>query len=296
MVDDSPLIVAEALAARLGDAALRVIDCRFDLGHPHAGHSAWLAGHIPGAVYADLDADLSGTVDEASGRHPLPPIDAAAATFSRLGVDQETDVVVYDADSGAIAARAWWLLRWLGHDRVQLLERGLTGWLAEGYALEAGPTRVEPRHFVPQPRDDMTLTTDDVAAALAGSRELVLVDARDAPRYRGETEPIDAVAGHIPGALNLPFSENLNADGRFRRAGALRRMWNETLHEAQKGELAVMCGSGVTACHHAISAILAGLPEPRLYVGSWSEWIRAAERPVATGPRPDGGPIDAEPA
>ena len=271
------LTSADELAAALDDPHLRIIDCRFDLLAPAAGRMAWLESHIPGAVYADLDRDLSAPVAPDTGRHPLPSVADAEATFSRLGVDAGTRVVAYDDAGGAIASRAWWLLRWLGHRRVTVLDGGLQAWRARKLPLEAGSRETAWREFRAIPEPERVLTTAEIAAGLAA----VLVDARDPARFRGEAEPIDPVAGHIPGARNLPCGACLCTDGTWEDADTLRRRLGTLLGDADNVPWAVMCGSGVTACHLAISGLLAGYGEPRLYVGSWSEWIRDPGRPIA---------------
>ncbi len=276
----TPLIDAPQLKNRLGEADLRILDCRFDLSDPGAGRRQWREGHVPGAVYVDLDEDLSGPVTAASGRHPLPDADAFCAFLGRIGVGSDSDVVVYDASSGAIAARAWWLLRWMGHERVRLLDGGYAAWLDAGFPAERKVVRHPPAEFTGRPIAAQVLTTTELARRMAHGDAPPVIDARDAARFRGEIEPLDAEAGHIPGALNLPFVDTLTDDRRFRPAPELAGLWRRRLPEMpQDGDWAVMCGSGVTACHLAISAELAGLPPPRLYVGSWSEWIRDPARP-----------------
>ena len=279
----SPLIGTAELDALLGDSRLRVVDCRFDLGDPEAGRRQYLAGHIPGAVFADLDRDLASPISATSGRHPLPVAEEFAVTLGELGIGSESSVVVYDAGSGALAARAWWLLRWLGHDDVRLLERGFAGWTAEGRPLERGQVDLDACDFVPAVREDVTIGTDEVAALVESASDLTLVDARDSSRFRGENEPIDPVAGHIPGAVNLPFTDLLDDEGRFLAPQKLRERFASVLRDNDASNWAVMCGSGVTACHLAIAAVVAGCAEPLLYVGSWSEWIRDPERPISTG-------------
>lgn len=276
------LICIEELATILGDERLRVIDCRFDLMRPEAAREEYAAAHIPGAVYADLDRDLAAPVDRSSGRHPLPDIDTATDTFRRLGISRKTHVVVYDSAGGAIAARIWWMLRWLGHDRVRLLDGGFPAWLAAGCATERGLQEVQPGDFLAVPRESCVLTTANLVEALRSGEWPTIVDARDAARYQGDFEPIDAIAGHIPGTLNLPYVETLRDDGTFRESQALQRLWREVLGEDRGTAWCAMCGSGVTACHLAISAQLAGYREPSIYVGSWSEWIRDPARPVVT--------------
>jgi thiosulfate/3-mercaptopyruvate sulfurtransferase len=274
------LTSADELASALGDRQLRIVDCRFDLMAPDAGRKAWLDAHIPGAVYADLDRDLSGPITAHSGRHPLPPVETAADTFSRLGIDAQTRVVAYDDVGGAIAARAWWLLRWLGHERVTVLDGGLQAWLTRDRPLDSGMQEAERREFRAAPDPQRILGTQEIAANLRADRAPVLVDARDAARFRGEVEPIDTRAGHIPGTRNLPYGACLDTDGAWLGADALREHFSALLGAPPGAPWAAMCGSGVTACHLAISGLLAGSGEPRLYVGSWSEWIRDPARPI----------------
>ncbi len=297
MPEFSPLIDAAELHRRINDSDLRVIDCRFDLMNPEAGRQAWLTGHIPGSVYADLDQDLAGPVSPQSGRHPLPDAAIACETFGRMGIDSNITVVVYDACNGGIAARAWWLLRWLGHANVALLDGGLEAWQREGYALESGEIRVEPRAFAGTANDELVITTADIIASGDSIADLNIIDARDAARFRGEVEPIDAVAGHIPGTRNLPFTAALDANNRWISSEELAKWWARGLGEQPAGGYSVMCGSGVTACHLVLSACLAGLSEPRVYVGSWSEWIRDPKRSIARGdPGRDSAQRAAEPA
>lgn len=275
-----PVISADKLLQQIGRPDWRVIDCRFDLMAPEAGRKSWLAGHIPGAVHADLDNDLAGPITDTSGRHPLPNPQDFAELLGSWGVDNESTVVVYDAAGGAIAARSWWMLKWVGHERVALLDGGYPAWQRAGGKIESGAVQIDRRHFVTNLRPNRVITTEEVIAQLPDTANFRLLDARAAARYRGEMEPIDSVAGHVAAAVNLPFGRILNADGNFKSAGDLRDLFNEALGEAADGAWAVMCGSGVTACHLAVAADLAGLSAPRLYVGSWSEWIRDPERPV----------------
>lgn len=280
MVESELLMSTAELDAILGHKDLRVLDCRFDLMDTAAGRAAWIEGHIPGAVYADLDNDLAAPVTDASGRHPLPAVDMLAATFSTMGIDANTSVVVYDDRNGAVAARAWWLLRWLGHKRVRLLDGGYAAWHVAGGKIEQGKRSVTARQFVARPQEHMVLECQEIETTTGN---LHLVDARDAARYRGEVEPIDAVAGHIPGALNLPFADTVLPDGRWKSAAEIRELLSPLLANGADTNWSVMCGSGVTACHLVVSGLLAGYREPRLYVGSWSEWIRDPGRPVAQG-------------
>ncbi|NND47402.1 MAG: sulfurtransferase [Woeseiaceae bacterium] len=275
------LISAGSLHRNLGSGGLRIVDCRFDLLQPDAGRARYLEAHIPDAVYAHLDEDLSGPVREDSGRHPLPDAAEQAQTFGRLGIDNNSQVVVYDDVGGMIAARAWWLLRWLGHRRVALLDGDWSHWVQCGFATESGQAKVAPASFDGRPQQEMVIETADLVDVGAGG--VTLVDARDRDRFRGVSEPIDPVAGHVPGALNLPCAANLNERGTWKGAAELRELWKQLLGRRIESPVSVMCGSGVTACHLALSGYLAGLGEPSVYVGSWSEWIRDAHRPIATG-------------
>jgi len=279
-----PLISAAQLAAAIDSPQLRIIDCRFNLLEPDAGREAYVGGHIPGAVYADLDKDLAAPVTPDSGRHPLPTAATLASTFGKLGIAEDTFVVVYDNQGGAVAARGWWLLRWLGHNKVALLDGGLAAWTAQGSSLEEGVTAVESQDFVAERQNGWTIEVEEIAAAIENGSDLRLIDARAAARFDGSQEPIDTAAGHIPGTVNLAFDRSLDGDGRWRPMDELRQMWSELLSGDSTEPWSVMCGSGVTACHLAISAKLAGYPQPRLYVGSWSEWIRDPRRPISTGP------------
>jgi thiosulfate/3-mercaptopyruvate sulfurtransferase len=270
-----------------GTAGCRIVDSRFDLKLPTKGRQDYLAGHIPNAVFADLDRDLAGPVTSLSGRHPLPDVGVFSDKIAAWGIAADTQVVVYDSASGALASRLWWLLRWLGHEHVAVLDGGLKAWLEAGGKLECHEPEFARAIFVARPDPTRIVTTEEISAAIKAGEELNLFDARDAPRFRGDSEPIDPVAGHVPGAVNLPMTSNLDADGRWRPANELRELWQEVLKSARPDlPVTTMCGSGVTACHLVLSAQIAGLPEPRVYVGSWSEWIRDPGRPVATGVRP----------
>jgi thiosulfate/3-mercaptopyruvate sulfurtransferase len=281
------LIGAAALLDLAGQPNVAVIDCRFDLLRPDGGRGAYLKGHIPGARYAHLNKDLSGPITPNSGRHPLPAAGDFAATLERLGIGNATQVISYDDAGGSFAARFWWLLRWLGHGSVAVLDGGIQAWVAAGGALESGETAPPPAslaggRILPRAGAAAVIETADIPAFLAREEHL-LVDARAAERFSGSVEPIDAVAGHIAGAVNHPFSGNLAADGRFLPAAELRRRWQERLAGRHPSDLAAMCGSGVTACHNLLSLEVAGLSGAKLYAGSWSEWIRDPSRPVVRG-------------
>ncbi len=273
------LVSAAELAARLDDRDWLVVDCRFDLADRDAGSRAWRAGHIPGAIHADLERDLSAPVTSGTGRHPLPPIDAFVATLSRWGVTGGTQVIAYDGGNSAYAARLWWMLRYMGHDAVAVLDGGFTAWLAEGGPVSTGPVVPAPGRFVARLRPEMLCDTLGVAEALA--RGGLVVDVRGAERFAGKVEPLDTVAGHVPGAVNLPFTLNLDAKNRFRPPAELAELWRTGTGLAGKSAPICMCGSGVTACQGLLALEIAGLPGARLYAGSWSEWIRDPSRPVA---------------
>lgn len=278
------LIEASALRGLLGKTSVAILDCRFDLAKPDAGRSAFLAGHIPGARYADLNRDLSSPVTPSSGRHPLPSPRDLAATFRRLGIGPDTQVIAYDDSGGAYAARAWWLLRWLRHAAVAVLDGGLKAWLAAGGTLEAGPEAAVPSTapFVPNVQPSAVIDAQQVQAQL-NDAGFLLVDARAPERFAGAVEPLDPVAGHVAGAVNQPFAANLGADGRFLPPQQLRQLWERRLGGRSATQMAAMCGSGVTACHNLLSLEVAGLSGARLYAGSWSEWIRDPTRPIAQG-------------
>lgn len=273
-MDRTPLVDAAALLARLReDAPPLLLDVRWTLAG--ADRDGYLAGHLPGAVFCDLDADLASPPG-AGGRHPLPDPAELAATLRRLGVGPAREVVAYDGGSGASAARAWWVLRWAGHERVVVLDGGLPAWVAAGGRLEEGDIAPEPApDAVVRPGGLATVDADDVLAGRAGT----LLDARAAERYRGETEPIDPVAGHVPGALSRPTSTFYGPDGSFLPAAELRQAL------AVDGPATAYCGSGVTAAQLVLAGQVAGV-DLALYPGSWSHWVRDPSRPVATGAAP----------
>ena len=280
-MQQTTLVSTAELAARLADTDWLVADCRFELSDSSAGMRAWRAGHIPGAIHVDLERDLSAPVAPATGRHPLPTIDELAATMSRLGASDRTQVVCYDGGSGAFAARLWWILRYLGHDAVAVLDGGIAAWLAEGRPSSTDPVTRAASRFVARPRPEMLCDAAGVAQAMACGE--VVVDVRGAERFTGSVEPIDVVAGHIPGAVNLPYTQNLDANGRFRSGPALAALWRDSADVRPGRGTVCMCGSGVTACQGLLALEIAGVPGARLYAGSWSEWIRDPSRPVARG-------------
>ena len=274
------LISAAALRAQLKSCI--VVDCRFDLTRTDSGREAYLTAHIPGALYAHLDTDLSGPKSPHTGRHPLPDPAALAAKFSAWGIDASTQVVAYDADAGMFASRLWWLLRWLGHTQVAVLDGGFKAWQNAGFSVDTEIPAPRATTFVGQPHNDLLVTTADVAELVKRS-EWRLLDARAPERFRGEVEPIDPVAGHVPGARNHPFAWNMGADGRLLVATELKHKLEQSLDGVASNRSVMMCGSGVTACHNLLALEIAGLAGAKLYAGSWSEWLRDPSRPVAKG-------------
>ena len=273
------LIDTAVLAANLDDPSLAIVDCRFDLKDTGAGERAYAEAHIPGAVYAHVDRDLSGEKTGTNGRHPLPPVETFVATLGRLGIDAGIQVVVYDHDSGGFASRLWWMLRWLGHDGVALLNGGFAKWTAEGRPTRPGVEVRTPRVFVPHIQPRMVATAAEVAA-VAASKDWRLIDARAPERFRGEVEPVDKVAGHIPGAINVPFLENLDANGTFKSAADLAARFHKATGSTAPDHVVVYCGSGVTACQNLLAMEHAGIHGARLYAGSWSEWSSDPSRPM----------------
>jgi thiosulfate/3-mercaptopyruvate sulfurtransferase len=278
------LVDTATLAAALGAPGLVVVDTRFDLGDPRAGEEDYLAGHVPGAVYAHLDRDLSDRSKRGRGRHPLPDAADFCTRLGRWGIAPGSQVVVYDAATGTTAARLWWMLRLLGHARVAVLDGGFAAWVAERQPLERQVPRPKPAQY--SARFDMrqVVSMAVVAARMAGVGS-PLIDARAPERFRGEVEPIDAVAGHIPGAVNRPFALNLDPQGRFKPPPVLAAEFRALIGDARPADVTHMCGSGVTACHNLLAMEHAGLSGSRVYVGSWSEWSGdgSSGRPIARG-------------
>ena len=273
------LVDAATLAAHLDDPAWRVVDVRHQLADTAYGERVYAESHLPGAAFLHCDRDLSGPLTGSNGRHPLPAPERLAARLGEIGIGPQTQVVVYDDAQGMIAGRLWWLLRWLGHDAVAVLDGGLQAWRAANGALTAELPRRRPASFVAKLGDTL-VDADHVQAFLQTSR-MHLIDARSPDRYRGENETIDPVGGHIPGAVNRFFRDNLQADGRFKPAAALRAEWLAVLAGALPEQVVHQCGSGVSACHNLLAMEIAGLPGSRLYAGSWSEWCADCRRPVA---------------
>ena len=272
------LIDAAALGHMLGRDDLLVVDCRFDLGDPQRGQREYALAHIPGAVYADLDRDLCDLWKADLGRHPLPDAEGFSEVLGRWGWTPRTQVVAYDAAGGAnAAARLWWMLRVIGHGNVAVLDGGLQAWNSVAWPLSSDTVR-RPCTAVEARFDPEEIVYTDTLQKI--QQDVLLLDARAAPRYRGEVEPIDPVAGHVPGARNRPFSENLGADGKFKAAALLREEFSKLIAPNYPRDVVHMCGSGVTACHNLLAMEHAGLAGSRLYAPSWSGWIADPTRPV----------------
>jgi thiosulfate/3-mercaptopyruvate sulfurtransferase len=281
------LIEAAEVAPNCAKADWVIVDCRFDLARPQWGAEAYAESHVPHAVYAHLERQLSGPISPASGRHPLPSMESFARTLGDWGIDKDVQVVAYDQSNSAYAARLWWLLRSAGHECVAVLNGGFAAWQRAGQPVTAKLERKLPRQFIPAPQRSGVVSTTQLQALIAAgdlnSAQRTLLDARAADRFAGQNETLDPVAGHIPGARSAPFAGNLDAHGRFLSAEALRSRWLANLQGADPNQVISTCGSGVTACHNLLAMEVAGLPGAQLYAGSWSEWIRDPERPVERG-------------
>jgi len=278
------IVSAAELAAALPGGEIFVADCSFDLGDTEAGRAAYVEAHLPGAVYLHLDDDLSGTSGGGNGRHPLPDREALAARLRALGLSRDMQVVAYDRSGGFYAARLWWELRWLGHEAAAVLDGGFDAWCDADFTLEAGmrPSRREGDFSARPSLEPEPASASEILADLPG-RALLVVDARDAARFAGEPHPLDTASGHIPGAANRFFRENLDSNGRMLPPEDLRDGLAPLLNKANERTLVSQCGSGVTACHNLLAWRHAGIAGARLYPGSWSEWTSDPTRPVATG-------------
>jgi thiosulfate/3-mercaptopyruvate sulfurtransferase len=273
------IVSQEWLFEHGNDADIVIVDCRFALGQPSSGKDAYEQDHIPGAYYLDLEKDMSGPKEPHGGRHPLPNIDEFAAKLSRIGIDDHTTVVAYDDQGGAMASRLWWILKYLGHDDVYVLDGGYAKWKQAGYPTTDEPPLEHPTAFKPQVRKEMLARMEDVKARI-GRAGTVIIDSREAKRYLGLEEPIDPVAGHVPSARNYFWKDSLDSDGNW-LPGEQQAARFSGLKDAE--EIIVYCGSGVTACPNVLALSEAGLQGVKLYSGSWSDWISYKENPIATG-------------
>ncbi|HEY69275.1 MAG TPA: sulfurtransferase [Anaerolineae bacterium] len=276
------LISVQDLQHHLNDPDWLIVDCRFDLDKPDWSQSAYHEAHIPGAVYVDLDHDLTAPMDGFNGRHPLPSVQDMSALFSRIGINESTQVVAYDDAGGPFAARLWWSLRFLGHDAAAVLDGGIDAWKREGFPMRSGREDRPSSTFQPAPRPGMLIKAEQVLANLEDA-DVLLLDSRSPERYRGEQEPRDPVAGRIPGARNRFWQDNLDTEGRFKPSEILKDEFETQLAGAAPENVIVYCGSGVTASHNMLALEHAGIHGTRLYAGSWSEWCADSSRPIASG-------------
>jgi thiosulfate/3-mercaptopyruvate sulfurtransferase len=278
------LISTHVLAGQLADPALAIVDCRHNLSDVAAGERAYHASHIPGARFMHIDRELSGEQTGRNGRHPLPDVSALCDVLGRSGIDASKQVVAYDQNNGMWASRLWWLLHWLGHDAAAVLDGGFDKWMAEGRAVTGDPPDVRQTRFVPMAPRPVVSSADILRHLSEGTTPpLTILDARAPERFRGDIEPLDPVAGHIPGAINRPYGANLTPAGTFKPAELLRAEFAAQLGTTPPAAVVHQCGSGVTACHNMLAMAVAGLPGSRLYPGSWSEWVSDPSRPVARG-------------
>ena len=275
------VISAEDLNTHINNDNWVVLDCRFTLTDTEAGQRSYDEGHIPGARYIHLDDDLAAPVSEATGRHPLPDPAELAKRLGELGIDNNTQVVAYDDTFGAMASRLWWLLRWMGYDKVALLDGGLPAWIRKKFPMTTETPTYSEKEFLPALRNEMVVDMPTMEGVVDRG-DNVIIDARSEERFTGEVEPLDRVAGHIPGAVNLPFEDNLDLDGTFMSKEELIELYDEFTSGKTADQVVMMCGSGVTACHNLVAMEIAGLTGARLYAGSWSEWITNSEHPVET--------------
>jgi thiosulfate/3-mercaptopyruvate sulfurtransferase len=261
-----------------------VVDCRYDLANPQAGAAAFAQAHIPSAVFIDMDRQLSAPKSGRNGRHPMPSSDAVRALLESIGLNDDSQLIVYDV-GGMASGRLWWMARWIGHEHVAVLDGGLKAWERAGFPVTAEPGAVRPAgRLSARPPLSILVDADTVSAASANASR-VLIDARAADRFRGENETVDPVAGHVPGSLNRPWNLNLREDGRFKPAPFLRAEFEALLDGRHASDVINSCGSGVSACHNILAMTHAGLTGAALYGGSWSEWVADPDRPVATGPQ-----------
>ena len=275
------LISADSLQQHLNDAQWRIVDCRFNLKDPGEGLALYQMDHIPHAVYAHLDHDLSSPVTANSGRHPLPDVNQFKEKLGNWGITKDTQVIVYDDAAGSYAARLWWMLRWLGHDSVAVLDGGFSFWKQQGLPVTSDIPQFSRTTYIGEPNLEMLIDSDDLQEKLAQSQSL-LIDVRDPVRYQGIEEPIDKVAGHIPGSINIPWKNNIAENGLYLPKAQLHDEYMKVLHDTPIDNTVFMCGSGVTACHSLLALEHIGISGIKLYPGSWSAWITDPARPVET--------------
>ena len=281
------LISTELLAEHLTDPSWLIADCRYNLNDELWGLGQYENAHIPGAVFVHVAHDLAAPRSGTNGRHPLPTVEDMAATFGRLGIAADTQVIAYDQEAGAFASRLWWMLRYLGHDAVAVLDGGFAKWTREGRAVRGGVEPRRPAGFTSRLRKDMRVTVDDTVAHLADP-SVLLVDARSPDRYAGKPDPLDVISGHIPGARNRYYRHNVSDAGTMRSARELRSDFEQILGGNLPTQVVMYCGSGITACHNLLAMEHAGLHGARLFAGSWSEWESDPNRPVERGSKVEG--------
>lgn len=275
------LISPEDLTRNLNNPNWRIIDCRFDLNNRHAGFEKYNAGHISNALYADLKNDLSSPETATSGRHPLPAVPEITKRLGAWGIDSKTQVVVYDDACGSFAGRLWWILNWLGHERVAVLNGGLNYWEQNNYPTTKDLPQIQPANFIANPDMSMVVDTTRLEQLLASSN-ILLIDVRDPQRYQGLLEPIDKIAGHVPGAVNVPWKSNIDENGLYLTPPQLSSIYKNLIKDNTDKDVVFMCGSGVTACHSLVAMKYLGYEGAKLYPGSWSEWIQDPHHPIET--------------
>lgn len=279
----STLISAGQLKSELGQSECFIFDCRFELASPGAGFKKFVFGHIPTAQYVHLDNDLSSPVTLKSGRHPLPSPNTFLSKLKNWGLNNDAQVICYDDNGGAFASRMWWLFKWIGHENVAVLNGGIQSWIGAGYEISTAKTKFEPGDFSGIPNDDLWVDVEYIEHRLSSDTPMILIDARSNERFTARDTATDPVPGHIPSAVSLPFAGNLTSEGQFLDKQQLHKRFNDISVASEHTPIVVMCGSGVTACHNLLALEVAGVQDAKLYVGSWSEWIRNPMRPVATG-------------
>ena len=275
------IISSDILKNNIDNKDFIIFDCRCDVKDSAYGIQAYTEGHIPNSIFVDIDSDLASEKTVTSGRHPLPDVDALSEKLSQWGLNSSKQAVIYDDAGGAFAGRMWWILKWLGHANVAVLDGALGGWMASGGKLTQDNTVFERSVFTPNAQDDMYVSINDVEDAQYKMNKLI-IDARSKERYLGIKDPVDPIAGHIPGAISHPLGQNLDKKGHFKSPEELKHSFSKLIGETESGDIISMCGSGITACHNILALEIAGVCGIKLYVGSWSEWIMDKNRPIAT--------------
>lgn len=276
------IISAQQLNEIIDNDNVRVFDCRFSLKDPQGGLKNYRAGHLPNAQFADMDTQLSSAMTETSGRHPLPEVEIFINQLKEWGINNDTQIVAYDDISGAFAARLWWMLRWVGHDNVAVLDGGMQKWTDAGFGVSQDEVNFAQGSFSGAANMQWLVDIDTVQSELAAG-QITLIDARSADRFTAKDQKTDPVPGHVPGSTSLPFPGNLTKDGLFESPAVIKQRFTNTIQDQPITNVVNMCGSGVTACHNLLAQAVAGLPPTKIFIGSWSQWIRDPTRPIATG-------------